>query len=492
MAKPCTIVVICVCLALLAGCGSGNQANPMADARTNTETSNSGTSNSGSSSNGSGSNATPVTVSPGAARVPVGTTQQFTLSGLSTSITSGSWAVNGTAGGDQLYGTISSTGLYTAPAVFPPAAWFTISFNSEPNAPLASSRITVGAAAAKQFAYVSSASDDAIQGFTVDAQTGTLQPASTFLVGAGTGPTSLALSPNGRYLYSLNRGTNDISIFQIDPATGALNSAGTVPVPNGPYAMVFSPKGDYAYVSCDTASTVAAYAVNLSTGALIPLSGASYVAGGGRIQSLGISSDGKFLYAANRDTNKIIGLAVNRGDGSLSALAGSPFSTGAGLTSIAVGGYVVHTANDDGIEIYHLDTSGLPTLWATLATGGTAPVLFQNAGLLAGTNSASGEAFAIYGWDGWGNRESARTLPAAGTSPVAGGSIYYSTAFDSEYRLYVLNRKADASSANGSIGFYSIPELVYPISGSQPTSPLSLKATIPTALHNPTGFVITP
>ena len=488
MTKPCMIAVICVCLALLSACGSGNLANPMADVRTNTDTS-----NSGSSSNGAGSNATPVTVSPGSARISVGTTQQFTLSGLSTSNTSGSWAVNGTAGGDQIYGTISSSGLYTAPAVFPPDAWFSISFGTA-NAPLAASRITVGAAAARQFAYVSSASDDAIQSFTVDAQAGTLQPASIFQVGAGTAPTALALSPNGKYLYSLNRGTNDISIFQIDPATGALNSAGTVAVPNGPFALVFSPKGDYAYVSCDTASTVAAYAVNLSTGALNPLSGASYMAGGGRIQSLGIAWGGKFLYAVNRDTSKIIGLAINQGDGSLSPLAGSPFSTGTGLTSIAVGDYAVHTANDDGIEFYGLDASGLLTPRFTLPTGGKAPVLFQSqySDLLSGTNSASGEVFAIYGWDGWGNRESVRTLPAAGTSPVAGGSTYSTTAFDSENRLYVLNRKADASSANGSIGFYSIPELVYPISGSGSGSPLSLKSTIPTAVHDPTGFVITP
>src|SRR5215472_2847098 len=49
-----------------------------------------------------------------------------------------------------------------------------------------------------------------IQIFTADGKTGVLQHVSIFSVGAGKAPAALALAPNGNFLYSLNRGTNDI------------------------------------------------------------------------------------------------------------------------------------------------------------------------------------------------------------------------------------------------------------------------------------------
>jgi len=203
-----------------------------------------------------------------------------------------------------LFGTISSTGLYTAPAVVPFGSVVTIIARSKANNSATFWSAEIGALTGAHFAYVSSASDNSIQTFTADEKTGSLQAKSVFSVGSGKAPAALALSANGNFLYSLNRGTNDISIYAINPATGDLTNAGNVPAPNGSYAMVFSARGNYAYVSCDGASTIAAYSVNLSTGALTPLSAGSYVAGGGRLQSLAISFDGGFLYAANPEPTR--------------------------------------------------------------------------------------------------------------------------------------------------------------------------------------------
>jgi hypothetical protein len=60
-----------------------------------------------------------VTVSPGTANVPAGTTQQFSANVQNTSNTAVTWEVNSAAGGSSTVGTISSSGLYTAP-LFPP------------------------------------------------------------------------------------------------------------------------------------------------------------------------------------------------------------------------------------------------------------------------------------------------------------------------------------------------------------------------------------
>lgn len=60
-----------------------------------------------------------VTISPTAQPLIVNATQQFTATVTGTTNTAVAWSVNGIAGGNATLGTISSAGLYTAPAVIP-------------------------------------------------------------------------------------------------------------------------------------------------------------------------------------------------------------------------------------------------------------------------------------------------------------------------------------------------------------------------------------
>jgi 6-phosphogluconolactonase len=480
-------VTICLCLSSLAGCGGGNQANPSSNALTNSPGPTSTGAGNGSTS-GTGHSTTTI-VSGNKPRVLLGNTYQFT-----SSYSDATWEVNRVPGGNDLFGTISSTGLYTAPAVVPFGPVVTIIARSHADNSATFWFTDVGALTGAHFAYVSSASDNSIQIFTADEKTGNLQAKSIFSVGPGKAPAALALSANGNFLYSLNRGTNDISIYSINSATGDLTNAGTVAVPTGPYAMVFSVGGDYAYVSCDGASTIAAYSVNLSTGALTPLSAGSYVAGGGRVQSLAISFDGDFLYAANPDANQIIALAV-LSDGSLSPIPGSPFTAQPGLSSIVLseGDYAYDNqqllaGSANGIEVYNRTPSSgaltyLPS--ATLTTAGKSPILFSSDGLLMGVNPQSGGGFS-YAFDYLAPvYPSAHLSPggspvSTGISPVAGGWLWNTSGPN---WVYVLNGKANASSTTGSIG-------VYPVDYS--TGMVGPTTVIPTSLHSPAGFVVTP
>src|SRR5437762_11337965 len=58
-----------------------------------------------------------VTISPILATVAAGGTQQFSAAVQNTSNTAVTWQVNGVTGGNATVGTISSSGLYTAPGV---------------------------------------------------------------------------------------------------------------------------------------------------------------------------------------------------------------------------------------------------------------------------------------------------------------------------------------------------------------------------------------
>ena len=71
-----------------------------------------------------------IDVAPATSSVIITQTQQFTATVANTSNTAVTWKVNGTAGGDATVGTISATGLYTAPAKLPNPAQITITATS--------------------------------------------------------------------------------------------------------------------------------------------------------------------------------------------------------------------------------------------------------------------------------------------------------------------------------------------------------------------------
>ena len=63
-----------------------------------------------------GSSAISVSISPASATVPAGATQQFSASVQNSSNQAVTWSVDGVSGGNSASGTVSSSGLYTAPA----------------------------------------------------------------------------------------------------------------------------------------------------------------------------------------------------------------------------------------------------------------------------------------------------------------------------------------------------------------------------------------
>ncbi|HET6655499.1 MAG TPA: hypothetical protein VFH57_04570 [Gammaproteobacteria bacterium] len=96
--------------------------------------------NSSSPGNDDGDNPPPaqgVTVTPAEATVAAGATRQFTATADDGSDIT--WLVNGVGGGNSTLGTISSTGLYTAPALPPAGGTVTIKAVSEADASLTGS-----------------------------------------------------------------------------------------------------------------------------------------------------------------------------------------------------------------------------------------------------------------------------------------------------------------------------------------------------------------
>ncbi len=72
-----------------------------------------------------------VTVQPATASVPLGQTQQFTATVTGASSSAVNWSVNGITGGNLVSGTISSSGLYTAPQTLPSPSTVTVTATSQ-------------------------------------------------------------------------------------------------------------------------------------------------------------------------------------------------------------------------------------------------------------------------------------------------------------------------------------------------------------------------
>jgi hypothetical protein len=149
-----------------------------------------------------------VTVSPDSATVALGGSQQFDAIVTGTKDTAVSWEVNSVTGGSAAAGTISTTGLYSAPAAIP------------------SSKVTVTVVSVAD----ATASASAVVNFQ-SAINVTLAPASTTVPVSGTQLFTAAISGEGNSSAQLAWSVNGLS--------GGTASTGTI-APNGPLSAVYT------------------------------------------------------------------------------------------------------------------------------------------------------------------------------------------------------------------------------------------------------------
>jgi DNA-binding beta-propeller fold protein YncE len=112
------------------------------------------------------------------------------------------------------------------------------------------------------FAYVANGSTG-VETYSI-ATTGNLTRVGS-VTAAGTTPIRLAVTPNGKFLYVVNQGSNNISQYSI--SGNALTSLGTIATGSGPSAIAIDPSSAFVYVTNFTDGTLSVYSIG-STGAL--------------------------------------------------------------------------------------------------------------------------------------------------------------------------------------------------------------------------------
>lgn len=110
--------------------------------------------------------------------------------------------------------------------------------------------------------------------FRVDASSGALQPGTTSPTlprerQEGDSTAEIFVHPNGKYLYASNRGHDSITVFQIDPANGALQTVQNQPIGGKtPRNFALDPSGRWLLAAAQGSDVVTVFAIDQASGRL--------------------------------------------------------------------------------------------------------------------------------------------------------------------------------------------------------------------------------
>ena len=163
---------------------------------------------------------------------------------------------------------------------------------------------TVGRQQTKYHGYVSLQDDDRISIFTVEPATGALAWQEDVAVDGG--PAPLAIDPGKNFLYVGRRGSQEISSYRIDQSTGGLSLIGTAPLQGEPVYLATDRTGRFVLSAYYYQSTAAVHAVNSLGVATVPPVEWRYTAGGAHAIQTDPSNRFAFVpHIANRGPNAI-------------------------------------------------------------------------------------------------------------------------------------------------------------------------------------------
>lgn len=278
-------------------------------------------------------------------------------------------------------GTTSSRFFYAAI----PTTNTIVAYREDPNSgvltQLSGSPITAGAGVealaihpSGKFLYTANSVTNNLSLYTISS-TGALTEV-TPRTNAGTSPTLLAMDSAGSFLYVANSGSFDISVYSINSSTGVLTavaqtSGQTAPVGLQAMNMKLTPSGNFLYVTGEeslglsTGGVIEAFPVN--SGVLgTPVSGSPFLTGNIPL-GLAIDSSGAHLYTGNKQDNSISPFTINS-DGSLTALGSAVGQSFVGPVSVLIdkSGKFLYVANQgsSNVAAYGIGSDGSLSLLA--------------------------------------------------------------------------------------------------------------------------------
>jgi 6-phosphogluconolactonase len=207
-------------------------------------------------------------------------------------------------------------------------------------------------------------------------------PPRTSVAPNGAQPALLAMDPGGNYLYVMNTGSDNISVFSIDSSTGDLTQ-----VPNSPFFigltplnMVLTPSGNFLYVSVGGGqigtNNGSILGFSVTAGVLQLLNPPLTSAEGVNPNGLAIDPTGTYLYVANTQSDSISIFTILPSGALANDVQGSPlddiYSDPFALLLDPKGQFLyVANQGSNNVAVYSIDaTTGLPTTLTTSTSAG--------------------------------------------------------------------------------------------------------------------------
>jgi 6-phosphogluconolactonase len=139
---------------------------------------------------------------------------------------------------------------------------------------------------------------------------------------------AVVLSPDNRFLFVPNLGTDQVKIYKVDAANGTFTPNdppfATVKAGLGPRHFTFGRGAKFAYVLCEMGSSVAVFAYNPVKGSLTPVETVSNLPadfkGVDNSAEIAVDRSGRYLYASNRGHDSITVYAVDPVKGTLKSV----------------------------------------------------------------------------------------------------------------------------------------------------------------------------
>jgi YVTN family beta-propeller protein len=322
---------------------------------------------------------------------------------------------------------------------------------------------------------------------------GSSSPANFTIMAGAVDPQSIAVDPAGKFAYVASGGCSGgaggyVSMYTINPTTGALTSIGPPPPSNDELtnSVTVDPSGKFVYVASAgdvwdiDFGSVLTYSINPTTGALTSTTGG--VIGTGItgtpefFNSVAFDPSGKFAYAAEGGafpagsfggSNDVAMYTIDGTTGAMTSIG--MIAAGTSPDSVAVDpagkfAYVPNFGSND-VSMYTIDaTTGALTSTGTIATG-TAPlsVVVDPFGKFAYVANFGSNDVSMYTRDtATGDLTSIGTI-AAGTGPNSvavdrSGKFAYVTNFNSnDVSMYMINVTTGALTSTGTIAAGQTP-----------------------------------
>jgi YVTN family beta-propeller protein len=280
-----------------------------------------------------------------------------------------------------------------------------------------------------------------------------------------------------KFAYVVNQFSNTVSVYTIDPTTGALTAGtpATVATGNSPSSMAVDPSGKFAYVTNSADNTVSVYTINQTTGAL---TAGNTVASGNSPQSVAVDPNGRFVYVINWNSNSVSVYTIDQTTGALTAGTAVLTVNAPNQVSVEPTGKFAYITSSPSFNTYRVteyaidQTTGALTAGTFIATGANPGALvFDPSGKFAYVENRAGSSISVY------TVNQATGALTAGTTVATGGGPMSATVDPSGKFVYVVNSSVNRISA------YSIN----PTTGALTAGPV-LAAVVPMSVNvDPSG-----